>query len=63
MLESTLAVRFHWGDGLLDLYRPFMVEPGHRDGVGLDEWVAPFGTNAGELSSSRPTQYGAGSRE
>ena len=64
MLESTLGVGFHCAAMTHLIFpRPFMVEPGHRGGVGLGEWVARCGANAGELSSSRHTQYGAGSRE
>jgi hypothetical protein len=41
MYEFNLAGTFNYSD-LANLMapRPFMVERGHKDGVGMDEWVA-----------------------
>ena len=41
MFEFNLGHTFNYAElaGLI-APRPFMVERGHRDGVGLDEWVA-----------------------
>lgn len=39
--EFNLGSTFNYSDmGALMAPKPFMVERGHRDGVGLDEWVA-----------------------
>ncbi len=39
--EFNLGSTFNYSDlGALMALKPFMVERGHRDGVGLDEWVA-----------------------
>jgi cephalosporin-C deacetylase-like acetyl esterase len=41
MLEFNLGNTFNYSDlARLIAPRPFMVERGHRDGVGIDEWVA-----------------------
>jgi hypothetical protein len=41
ILEFDLAnVASHAEMAMLVAPRPFMVERGHRDGVGIDEWVA-----------------------
>lgn len=38
--EWNLGRTFNYGEmGALIAPRPFMVERGHRDGVGVDEWV------------------------
>ena len=39
--EFNLGSTFNYSDmGALMAPKPFMVERGHRDGVGMDEWVA-----------------------
>ncbi len=41
MPEFSLGISFNYAEmAYLIFPRPFMVERGHRDGVGLDEWVA-----------------------
>ncbi|MFB3829572.1 MAG: alpha/beta hydrolase family protein [Bryobacteraceae bacterium] len=41
MLEFNLGNTLNYGDmAMLIAPRPFMVERGHADGVGIDEWVA-----------------------
>ena len=41
MPEFRLGITFNYAEmAYLIFPRPFMVERGHRDGVGLDEWVA-----------------------
>jgi dienelactone hydrolase len=41
MYEFDLGMTFNYAEmAYLIFPRPFMVERGHRDGVGLDEWVA-----------------------
>jgi hypothetical protein len=41
MFEFDLGHTFNYAElAALIAPRPFMVERGHRDGVGLDEWVA-----------------------
>ena len=41
MLEWNLANTFNYAEmAALIAPRPFMVERGHRDPVGIDEWVA-----------------------
>jgi len=41
MYEFDLGVTFNYAEmAYLIFPRPFMVERGHRDGVGIDEWVA-----------------------
>jgi hypothetical protein len=41
MLEFDLGGTFNYSDlAKLIAPRPFMVERGHRDGVGIDEWIA-----------------------
>jgi dienelactone hydrolase len=41
MLEFDLGNTFNYSDlAAMIAPRPFMVERGHRDGVGIDEWVA-----------------------
>jgi hypothetical protein len=41
MPEFNLGNTFNYAElASLMIPRPFMVERGHRDGVGIDEWVA-----------------------
>ena len=41
IMEFDLGNTFNYGElAWLILPRPFMVERGHHDGVGIDEWAA-----------------------